>query len=420
MRFVVVGNGIAGVSAARSIKRMSRDASITIVSDEAGPAYSACVLPYYVGGEIGREKAFIKNLSEYAANGIELLSLKKVTGVDVEGKKVILEDKSLLYDKLIIATGSEAVIPPSIHAGRKGVFTFKSLSDADKIARWKGRRAVVVGSGPIGLEAAMALKKRGYQVVVIELLPHILPKVFDAYPASLIKSILHQNGIEVLEGERLVEILGTDRVSGITTDKRTIAGDTVILTTGMKPRGSWVFGKVVVGEYGGISVNERMETSLADVFACGDCVDAKDLITGRPVRSMLWHNARRQGEVAGCNAAGMPVEYGGSLNVTGLTLFGIQAVSVGMSGSGGTDRFEVIERERENAYQRLILQGSEVVGVQAVNWCEDLGLLLTSLVRKDKVTGFRDALAKRKPSLRIVRHFAHVTGRSCCTDKDQR
>jgi NADH oxidase (H2O2-forming) len=407
MRFVIVGNGIAGVSAAHAIRMISRDAFITIVSDEAEPAYSACVLPHYVGGELERDKVIIKRFSDYSRDGIDLLSSQKVTGMNVEEKKVLLEKGSLVYDKLIIATGSEPIIPPSIHAKKGGVFTFKSLRDADKIARWKGRSAVIVGSGPIGLEAGMALRKRGYQVIVVELLLHILPKVFDAYPAGLIKDILEQNGIDVLERERLIEILGTDRVSGVTTDKRTIACDTVILATGMKPRGSWVFGKVETGEYGGISVNERMATNLADVFACGDCVDVKDLITGRAVSSMLWHNARRQGEVAGCNAAGSPVEYSGSLNVTGLNLFGIQAVSVGMSGDERADGLEVIERGREGAYQKVILQKSEVVGAQSVNWCEDVGLLVTAIIRKEKVAGIKDAIAKRRHPLRGMRPFAY-------------
>lgn len=407
MRFVIVGNGIAGISTAHAIRTLHRNASITIVSDEAEPAYSACVLSHYVAGEIGRDKVIIKDFSEYSGNGIQLLLRQNVTDVNVEDKRVILEKGILAYDKLIIATGSKPIIPPSIRPEKDGVFTFKSLTDADRIARWKGRSAVVAGSGPIGLEAAVALKRRGYGVVVVELLPHILPAVFDAYPAGLIKETLEQNGIEVLVEEKLTQILGPDRVSGVTTDKRTIACDTVILATGMKPRGSWVFGKVKLGGHGGISVNDRMETSLPDVFACGDCVDAKDLITGQAVSSMLWHNARRQGEVAGYNAAGMSREYDGSLNTTGLNLFGLQAVSIGMTGNEVAEGAEVIEREREGGYQRLILQGSEVVGVQAVNWSEDVGYLLASIARKEKVAGIADALSKRKPPLR-VRPFVHV------------
>lgn len=407
MRFVIIGNGIAGVSAAHAIRTVSSSASVTIISDETEPAYSACVLADYVGGEIGRDKVFIKGVSEYSRDGIRLVSSHKVSRVNAEEKRVSLGKEGLSYDKLIIATGSEPPVPASIHAEKDGVFTFKSLSDADRLARWKGHAAVVVGSGPIGLEAGMALKRRGYQVVVLELLDHILPKVFDAYPAGLIKSILDRRGIEVLEGERLIEILGSDRVSGVKTNNRTIACDTVILATGMKPRGSSLFGRIEIGEHGGIAVNDRMGTNLPDVFACGDCVDAKDLITGRPVNSMLWHNARRQGEIAGYNAAGMPVEYSGSLNATGLSLYGVQAVSIGMSSSEVADGLDIIEREREGGYQRVILRRSEVVGMQSVNWSEDMGYLLASLVRRDKVADFHDALAKRKPPLR-VRPFAHV------------
>jgi NADH oxidase (H2O2-forming) len=401
MKFVIIGNGIAGVSAARAIRTINRDASIAIVSDEAEPAYSACVLPHYVGGEIERNKVIIKNPSEYSGDRIELLSPQRVTGVKVEDRRVVLEHGSLDYDKLIVATGSTPIISRSIHAEKDGVFTFKSLTDADKIARWQGRSAVIVGSGAIGLEAGMALKKKGYQVTVIELLDHILPRAFDEYPAGLVKQILRENGIGVLDGERLVEVLGTKAVSGVETDRRTIACDTVVLAMGMKPRGISLFDTIETGENGGISVNDRMETCLTGVFACGDCVDAKGLITGRPMSSMLWHNARRQGQVAGCNAAGRPLEYNGSINVTGLNLFGIQAVSVGISANAEAGDVEVIEREREGGYQRVILQKSEVAGVQSINWPEDLGYLMTSIVRKEKVTGLRDALAKRKPPLRV-------------------
>ena len=408
MRFVIVGNGIAGISAAHAIRMISSDALITIVSDEAEPAYSACVLADYIGGELSRENVIIKNFSEYSRDRISLLSSQKVVGMSVEDKRVILEKESLPYDKLIIATGSKPVIPPGITLDKSGIFTFKSLKDADKISRWKGHVAVVVGSGPIGLEAGMALKRKGYQVVILELLSHVLPRVFDEHPAAIIKSLLDQRGIEVLEREKLVEIMGRDSVSGITTDKRTIPCDTVVLATGMKPRGSWVIGKVDIGKHGGILVSDTMATSLPDVFACGDCVDAKDLVTGRPAPSMLWHNARRQGEVAGYNAAGVSVQYDGSLNVTGVTIFGTQAVSIGIGSSDSLSGLEVIERKREGAYQRVLLQNSEVVGAQSVNWSEDMGRLLTSIVRKEIAGASVDAITKKRVALRTMRPFAYV------------
>jgi NADH oxidase (H2O2-forming) len=235
-----------------------------------------------------------------------------------------------------------------------------------------------------------------------------LPRVFDEHPAAIIKSLLAQRGIEVLEREKLVEIMGRDSVSGITTDKRTIPCDTVVLATGMKPRGSWVIGKVDIGKHGGILVSDTMATSLPDVFACGDCVGAKDMVTGRSAPSMLWHNARRQGEVAGYNAAGVSVHYDGSLNVTGVTIFGTQAVSIGISSSNGFSGLEVIERKREGAYQRVLLQNAEVVGAQSVNWSEDMGRLLTSIVRKEIAGASVDAITKKRVALRTMRPFAYV------------
>ncbi len=408
MRFVIVGNGIAGISAAHAIRMTGSDALITIVSDEAEPGYSACVLSDYVSGEMKRENVIIKDFPEYARDGIRLLSPQKVVGMSVEEKRVILENDILPYDRLIIATGSKPVVPPAIATDKTGIFTFKSLKDADKISGWKGNAAVVVGSGPIGLEAGMALKRKGYHVIILELLRHLLPRAFDEHPAAMIKSMLNRNGIEVLEGERLIEIMGREGVSGITTDKRTVKCDTVILATGMKPRGSWVVGKVDMGKHGGILVNDKMATSLPDVFACGDCVDARDLITGRSMPGMLWHNARRQGEVAGYNAAGISASYSGSLNVTGVDIFGTQAVSIGINGSDGISGLEVIERKRADAYQRVFLQKSEVVGAQSVNWSEGMGRLLTSIVRKETAGAFDDATTKRKVRFRTTRPFAYV------------
>ena len=148
MRFVIVGNGIAGISAAHTIRMISSDALITIVSDEAEPAYSACVLPDYLSGEMRRENAIIKDFPEYARDGIDLLSPQKVVDLDVEEKRVILENGILPYDRLIIATGSKPVVPAAFATDRKGIFTFKSLKDTDNICAWKRtcRRSRGLGS----------------------------------------------------------------------------------------------------------------------------------------------------------------------------------------------------------------------------------------------------------------------------------
>lgn len=399
MHFVIIGNGIAGNSAASTIRRLNKEADITIISEETYPLYSACVLANYVSGETGRERIFLKAFPDYLQENIQLISGQKAIALDVGRKRVILESESKTYDKLIIAAGSKPVVPAIKGKDKKGVFTFKSVDDADRIYGWDGQTVVVVGSGPIGIEISLALNKKGYRVFLVELLDWILPRVFDEYPASIIKDILEQGGIEVSTGERVLEILGSDRVEGVATDRRRIICDTVILAAGMRTEVELAEGALKLGELGGILVDDRLCTSVPDVYACGDCIEVKDLVTGHPALSLLWHNARWQGEIAGCNAAGIPRNYPGSLNFTGVELFGTQAVSIGTPMGTSQDGQEVIERKRDGSYKRVILSNGVPVGVQSINWSENMGASLTAMLRQEKVKNFKDLLSwRRSPS----------------------
>jgi NAD(P)H-nitrite reductase large subunit len=196
-RFVVLGNGIAGVSAAQAMRRLDREASITIISEEPHPTYSACVLPDYLSGEISRERVFVRGFPDYSRENIHLITSERAIALDPDRKRILLHAESVAYDKLIVATGSKPMIPPIHGTNRKGVFTFKSIEDGDSICRWEGHTAVVIGSGPIGVEVSLSLKKRGYRVFLIELLDRILPQVFDEYPACLIRDALKSIDIDV-------------------------------------------------------------------------------------------------------------------------------------------------------------------------------------------------------------------------------
>jgi len=404
-RFVVVGNGIAGISAAYAIRGLNKEAQIKIISEEPYPTYSPCVLPNYLSGEISRDRVFVREFPDYSRDNIQLITSEKAITLDVERKSVILQAESIVYDKLIIATGSKPIIPPIKGINRKGVFTFKSIEDADGICTWEGCTAVVIGSGPIGIEASLALKRRGYKVFLIELLDRILPQVFDDYPASLIREVLKENGIDVATQERVVEILGGESVEGVLSDRRKIKCDTVILATGMKPEKGFVEGILEQGKFGGIKVNDRMGTNIQDVYACGDCAEAQSLIDGQPILSLLWHNARQQGEVAGSNAAGIPRTYPGSLNVTGVEVSGLKAISIGSIGAGLESDLEIIEVKRNEGYRRLILSKEVLVGVQSINWDEDLGLFLAAILRKEKVKTYKDLLSFRRPPFRFLKQF---------------
>ena len=404
-RFVVIGNGIAGMSAAYAIRKLQKESKIKIISEEPNPTYSHCVLPDYLSGEISRDRVFVREFPDYLRKNIQLIKSKKAISLDLERKNVILQAEKIAYDKLIIATGSKPIIPPIKGINKRGVFTFKSIEDADGICTWEGCTAVVIGSGPIGIEASLALKRKGYKVFLIELLDRILPQVFDDYPASLIREVLEVNGIDVATQERVVEILGRESVEEVFSDRRVIKCDTVILATGMRPEKELVEGILELGKLGGIEVNQRMGTTIQDVYACGDCVETQSLIDGQPILSLLWHNARQQGEVAGSNAAGILRTYPGSLNMTAVDVFDLKAVSIGDIGASLNSGLDIIEVRRNEGYRRLVLSNGILVGVQSINWDEDLGLFLSAILRKEKVKTYKDLMCYRRIPFCFLRQF---------------
>jgi NADH oxidase (H2O2-forming) len=388
VKFIIIGNGIAGNTAGSTIRRLNTQADITIISEEVYPQYSACALPPYLAGELRRHRLFLRTRKDYSREGIKLVRGQKVNRISAKDKTIFLDDRSLVYDKLIIATGSRPIIPPIEGVDLEGVFPLKTLSDADRIRHTVARVAAVVGSGPIGTEAAIALSKRGIKVYLVELLNRIAPRVFDDGPASLLRDILEQHGVTVLTGESITRITGNNGVEYIVTSKRRIECDMVILAAGMKPNTKLAQqAGVSIGTLGGISVTNRMMTNVNDVYACGDCVEAEDMVTGNHTLSLLWHNARNQGEVAGHNCCGVSKFYPGSINITSVDVFGTHAVSIGSTEAkvGQHEDIEVIERLSTKNYHRLILSQGRLIGAQFIGDTRDMGPLLYALIRKDKL-----------------------------------
>jgi NADH oxidase (H2O2-forming) len=173
----------------------------------------------------------------------------------------------------------------------------------------------------------------------------------------------------------------------------------------MRPENGLVEGILELGKLGGIKVNDKMRTGIQDVYACGDCVEAQSLIDGRPILSLLWHNARQQGQVAGGNAAGISQTYTGSLNITGVEVLGLRAVSIGNIGTSLDKDLEVIEVRKTGRYRRLVLSNEVLVGVQSINWDENLGLFLAAILRKEKVKTHKDFISSGNPSLKSLRQF---------------
>jgi len=263
--------------------------------------------------------------------------------------KSITTDKGLEigYDKLVLAHGGSLFIPPIEGIDKQGIFSCKQLSETEKLYSHKGSCAVVIGSGAIGIEAAEALKKKGYEVYIIELFDWILPTLFDEPAGKKLGEALEGYGIHVCTGEKVLRIKGNDGVKSVVTDKQEIECDTVVVATGVVP-GTALANTAGIETNRGILVNKKMETSMPDIYACGDCVETNDACTGESVMFQLKHNAIEQGQIAAKNISGENTGYSGAHAFARAHFFKTHAATFGKT-IRGTEcllgESEIIEKE---------------------------------------------------------------------------
>ncbi len=403
---VILGSGIAGYSAAHAVKRTNRGVNLTIVSEESDPTYSACVFAEYIAGEIERENLFLRRRDGQVIERSERMPGRKVDRLDLQEKTLGLEDgHKLRFDRLILATGARPIVPKWPGVKRKGVYCLKTLADADAVYQAPGREAVVVGAGPVGLEVAVALQKRGWNVSVIELLETILPKLFSPLQSHLIHTLLERQGIRLLVAERLKKIEGKKRVETVVTDKRTLDCQLVLLGIGMRPEVGLAEGAGLrIGSHGGIAVDQYMRTSHEDVFACGDCVESVDRLSGKPRLSMLWGNAKMQGVVAGLNSLGLGRKYPGALNITTLKLYDATATSVGEVDLVDESHREILRHYGEHSSIRLVVRDELLKGIQVVGPRVDMSIFLHMMLSGERLNCLRESrdrysLLRQKPWL---------------------
>jgi NADH oxidase (H2O2-forming) len=421
MRVVVIGNGIAGFSAASTIRRLNEQCEIVMVARETTPLYSACVLPDYISGKISRDHTFVKTNKDYSRLHIHTYFGQEVKEIDPHRRTVTLDDgRRLPYDRLLLAIGSDAVV---FGEHKKGIFKLKTLQDADEIIEHDGNNAAVIGAGAIGIEIAIALHSRGYEVTMVEMMDQILPLGLDQRGADKVRGMLEERGIPVFNGERAIRTLGRERVEGLVTDKRELECDTVLWAVGMRPRAELARQSgIAIGQTGGIRVDAHMETSVPGIYACGDCVESPDILTGESYLNLFWHNANRQGSVAAHNCIGRTTDYPGSENIVNLDIFGNQVAGFGFT-EEAAHRFQdipalrgkqadlsIIEHEQDGSYYRLVILGDRCIGGQFINITRDIGMLWGIMVKRTSIAGLlemfaNEALMDRRPWLHRLKPF---------------
>ena len=332
-KIVVIGGVAAGPKTACRVKRLLPDAEVVVIDQDSLVSYGGCGIPYFVSGDVSDEKE-LRSTSFHVvrdedffsqAKGVTMLTRTRALAIDRQAKTVRVEHldtgetNELPYDKLVLATGS---VPNRLQipgADLEGVYVVNDMHRAiaikNDLARGKVSKAVVIGGGAIGLEMAESLADLwGIETTVLEYMDQLLPRIVDPPFAAMLEKHLRDNNVTVYTGESAtgLESDAAGRVCRVTTPKRSIDADLVIMSVGVRPRTDLAReAGLLVSPQGGIVVNNRMQTSDPAVYAAGDCVEISNQVSGMKNNAPMGSLANRQGRVVADNIAGIPSQFEG-------------------------------------------------------------------------------------------------------------
>jgi nitrite reductase (NADH) large subunit len=372
--YAIVGGGIAGVTAARSLARSASnpDDQIHIFNSEPYPYYPRPLLWKYIAGDKDKESLFAKPLSSYEANGIAFHAGTRVTALDTEAHALTLESGTVVaYDRLLLTTGAHPFVPPVEGANKRGVLTLRSLDDAVAIREQAKRvpSAVVIGGGLLGLETALAIRSAGPEVHVLEIAEHLLPRQLDREGATILRGLLESSGLELSTGVMVEAILGEGHAEGVRVrDGRVVEGGLVLFSAGIRCRAHLAREAGLEVNRGAV-VDATMRTSAPDVYAAGDLAEFEGEIYG------IIPAAMDQASIAAANLVEPgSATYGGTLPSTTLKVAGAQVTSLGEYSPAEPDdgrgrsyyvvRYADAER---GIYRKFVLRDGRMVGAITIN-----------------------------------------------------
>ncbi|WP_338563228.1 FAD-dependent oxidoreductase [Paraclostridium sordellii] len=349
MKVLVIGGVAAGTKTAAKLKRENRDLDVTLITKGENISYAGCGLPYYVGGVIENKSDLIVNTPKSFSDltqvevktGIEALSIdrdkKIVNAINLNNN----EEVKFNYDKLVIATGADPVKPPIEGIDLEGVYYMRTPNDAiavrEVVENDNIKRAVVVGGGFIGLEVAENLHEMGVKTTLVEAMDHIMPG-FDDEVCSYVEDELMENGIMVLTGERLISIEGDNKVKKVRTDKRAMKADMIVMAVGIRANTK------IASDCGleletnkTIKVNEYMQTNDEDIYAVGDCVTVKNILSGKPTWSPMGSSANKEGRCVAKTISGEKTPFNGVLGTGIVKLLNLNAARTGLTEKDAKD-----------------------------------------------------------------------------------
>ena len=360
--YVILGNGAAGHYAAEAIRKRDRTGTITMISNEPYRTYNRPMLTKSIMAGLDEEQIAVEDTSWYEENRIYQILGHEVVKIDPEAKEVHLDDGSKYhYTKLIYALGSECFIPPIKGVDKDGVIAIRRLSDTKKVAEKlkETKHAVVIGGGVLGLEAAWELKKSKCEVTVLELAPVLMGRQLDKTAGEMLKKISEGQGIKIHTGVQIEAIESGEKVEGVRlADGTVIPAELVIISCGVRANTELAKEAGIETERA-VIVNEKMETNIPDIYACGDCAQYEG------INYAIWPQAVEEGKTAGAQAAGDDITY--STVPAALSFHGMNTAlfAAGDNGQNPDLIYKTVEYKDEGKkqYQKYYFLNNRLCGV---------------------------------------------------------
>ncbi len=349
-KVIIIGTGVAGMNVAYQLMKSDKPFKITCITHESICDYSTCGIPYVLEGEVNSFEDIILHKPEFFSDkNVQLLKSTEVIDLDFEKNQVKIkqsltgkevQEKTLDYEYLVLATGRLPMQPPISGLDLAHVHTLMNYEDGQKLdtAMRKSKTAVIIGGGIIGLEVAVACRVKKIDTTVVELAPLLLPTILDSDMSNLVQDWLMDKGIKILTGRKVETITNTKNVNRIILDDGTeLISDLIILTAGIKPNTELAEKTgLALGPTGGIKTDYTQcvikdGARIANEFALGDCVESRNHITKQPMLSALASTAILQARVVAGNILGTKSEMSGVVNPTITLLAGLQVGSVGLT-----------------------------------------------------------------------------------------
>jgi nitrite reductase (NADH) large subunit len=400
-RYVVVGNGVAGVTAAQSLVRADPAAEVHIFGEEPYPYYQRPRLWEFLANEVEQQTLYFRSPDWYAAKGIQVHLGARVTALHPAEHRLTLADGgNIYYDRLLLASGAQPFVPPFAGTDKEGVFTLRTLDDARAMKAYAADigSVVAIGCGLLGLETARALLSLGLDVRMLESEPRLLPRQLDGEGAQVLQARLEAIGLHFLTNAQTETILGDERVTGVRLrDGRVVEGEMVLISTGIRSR-------VELAREAGLEVNrglivdERLRTSAADVYAAGDVAEFEGTVYG------IIPAAIEQTQVAAANMVSEgSATYSGTVPATTLKIVGIDLTSLGDATAAG-DEFDILRQTDPAAgvYRRLTLRDGKIIGAILLGDTQNVRPLKQLIATGRDVSAYSDRLLDENLDLKAL------------------